>query len=85
MIGVGVLAAGYGAWSLSKDGQSNGDPSPGAPTFTQSTYSTKAQGWGCLVGGGAVAIAGAIWVFTMPSHTTTISAFPNHVAIGMRF
>jgi hypothetical protein len=85
MIGVGVAVSGYGVWAIHEDGQSTGGPSPGRPSFIQDRYSSKGQGWGCLVGGAGVAVAGAIWVLATPSHNAAISASPNHVALNVRF
>ena len=85
LIGAGVLTLGYGVWAISKNGDSTGGPSPGASSFTQDHYSSKARGWGCLVGGGVAAIAGVIWMRAAPSYTATVSTAPNHVALSVRF
>lgn len=85
IIGVGAPTAVYGVLAIKKSGKTDGGPSPGAPSFTQNSYASGGLGWGCFVGGGLVAIAGAIWVFATPTHSTTVSISPSHVALGMRF
>ncbi len=85
MIGVGAPTAVYGILAIKKSGKTDGGPSPGAPSFTQNSYASGGLGWGCLVAGGLVAIGGAIWVFATPTHSTTVSVSPSHVALGMRF
>jgi hypothetical protein len=85
MIGVGALAIGYGAWGLHKDGKSAGNCSAGPTAKTCDAYSFHTLGVISIVGGGVLAMAGVIWVITTPSHTTSVSASPNYVALSVRF
>jgi hypothetical protein len=85
MIGAGALAAGYGAWALHKNGDSTGSCSDTPTRTTCEHYSSGGIGVGALIGGGALAVAGTIWLLATPSHTTAVAISPNHVALNVRF
>ena len=85
VLAVGVLAMGYGEWMLHEDGQLSGSCSPNQSNVMCHRNSSKAIGIVGLVGGGVLATAAVLWVITTPSHSTTVSASPNHVALNVRF
>ncbi len=85
VMGVGVLAIGYGAWGLYEDGKSTGTCSAGPTAKMCDVYSSHTLGVIGLVGGGVLVVAGVIWEITTPSSTTSVSASPNHVALSVRF
>jgi hypothetical protein len=85
LIGTGAVAVGYGAWALAKNGDSAGSWSLASGEVGRDYYGPKTVGLISLLGGGALAATGLIWVLTSPTHTTTVLASPQHVAINVRF
>jgi hypothetical protein len=84
LIGVGAVAVVYGGWAIHEDGQT-GSCSPTAPGLACDRTSSNTRGIVSLVGGGLMAAAGVIWILATPTHTTTLTASPNHVALNVRF
>jgi hypothetical protein len=85
LIGTGAVAVGYGIWALAKNGDSAGSWSLASGEIGRDYYGPKTIGLISLIGGGALAVTGAVWVLTSPTHTTTVLASPQHVAINVRF
>jgi hypothetical protein len=86
MIGVGALGMAYGGWALHENGSSTGSPHLGSQALAgQDAYSSTNLGVGMLIGGGALAAVGVIWLAVTPSHSAVVSASPNHVAFDWRF
>jgi hypothetical protein len=86
MIGVGALGMVYGGWALYENGKSSGSYyPPSSSTYAHDVYSSNARGLGSLIGGGALAAVGLIWLALTPSHSAAVSASPNHVALDLRF
>jgi hypothetical protein len=85
LIGTGAVAVGYGAWALAKNGDSAGSWSLASGEVGRDYYGPKIVGVVSLLGGGALAATGLIWVLTSSTQTTTVLASPQHVAINVRF
>jgi hypothetical protein len=85
LIGAGAVAIGYGGWGLYKDGKTSESCYIGQSTEKCGSYSSHALGVVSVVGGSLLAVAGVIWEITTPTHTTTVSASPTHLAFGVRF
>jgi hypothetical protein len=79
------VAIGYGGWGLYKDGKTSESCYIGQSTEKCGSYSSHALGVVSVVGGSLLAVAGVIWEITTPTHTTTVSASPTHLAFGVRF
>ena len=84
LIGVGAVAAVYGAWAVHEDGQT-GSCSPTAPGLACDRTSSNTRGIVGLVGGGLMAAVGVTWILGTPTHTTIVTASANHVALNVRF
>jgi hypothetical protein len=86
MIGVGAVGMAYGGWALAKNGDSSGSPRLGSQTLPgHDTYSSQTIGVGGLAAGGALLVAGVLWIAVTPSRSVTVSASPNRVAFKWRF
>jgi hypothetical protein len=85
LMGAGALAVGYGILALHRDGKPSGSCSASTLGKSCESYETRTLGIAGIVGGGALAMAGVIWKITTPTHTTTVSASPTHLALSVRF
>jgi hypothetical protein len=85
LIGVGAVATVYGVWATHENGQSTGSCSDSPTRTSCDHYSSQAQGIVGIVGGGALMLTGAVWLFTASTHATTVAVSPNHVALNVRF
>jgi hypothetical protein len=81
MVGVGALGLAYGGWAMIENGKTSGASHRGSSTqYGFDTYSSKPLGIGALAVGGALFVAGGIWI-----GSALLTASPNHVALSLRF
>ena len=83
-IGVGAVVFGYGAWALSKDGDSK-DCSQASGVKNCETYSSKTLGYTMVSLGAAAAIGGVAWKIWGTNSSSTVSLTPNKIAFTTRY
>jgi hypothetical protein len=84
LIGVGAIAAGYGAWALHEDGKATGTCSL-ARTTTCERYDSEGIGIVALAGGGLLAVTGLVWEIVRLTRGPEIAFSPNSVSLTARF
>lgn len=86
MVGVGVLAMGYGGWALYKNGGASGDRQvTSTQTLARDKYSTTALGATSLAIGGALAVVGVILVSSQVRPRDGVSLATTADGLSLRF
>jgi hypothetical protein len=86
MVGVGAIGLAYGACALYENGKTTKNvPVAFSQVSAKERYSSKTLGILGLVGGGALAAAGTLWLVLTPSGSTAAAIAPGQISLNLRY